>query len=260
MVRRNPFEERKMDQIPLWLTPVFFAIALAYATVGLGGGSSYLAVLALVGLPPSAMAQVALACNALVTAGGTWHFSRAGHVSPRTLLSYVLGSVPVAYAGGRIEIAPRVFTVVLGFALLCAGVQMLVSLPDRTARAGLRTRPWWTGLLVGAALGLVSGLVGIGGGVFLAAFLVLARWSDARGAAGAAAVFTFLNSIAGLAGQAHKGFVLGASVVPLLLAVVAGGQMGSRLGSRRLSPTHMRRWLAALLVFVSLRVLWGAAR
>jgi len=247
-----------MDTIPLWLPFVFFAIALVYATVGFGGGSSYLAALALLGLPHTMIPQVALVCNALVSAGGVWHFHRAGHVALPRVFPFVLASIPMAYLGGRIPVGPRLFAVLLGLSLLAAALRMMLTAPETSPRALGARRAWALGLPIGALLGLLAGLVGIGGGVFLAPLLVLTRWSDAKGAAGAAAVFILVNSIAGLAGQFTKGVFVDATLVPLALAVVLGGQVGSRLGSRRLPVPHVRKLLSALVLIVSLRTLWGA--
>ncbi len=247
-----------METIPLWVPVVFFAIAVVYAMVGLGGGSAYVAALAVMGFPYAAIPQVGLACNVLVTAGGVWHFRRAGHLSWRTCLPFVVASIPAAYLGGRIPIGPRPFALILGLALLAAGVRMLATPAARELRRMSTARAWALGVPVGAALGFVSGLVGIGGGVFLASVLVLARWTDARGAAGMVAVFTFANSVAGLAGQVNKGLLIGVAVVPLLLAAVIGGQIGSRLGARGLPVLRLRQVLSLLLIAVALRTLWGA--
>jgi uncharacterized membrane protein YfcA len=246
--------------IPLWLPFAFFAIAVVYATAGLGGGSSYLAALALTGLPHLVIPQLALACNILVTAGGTWHFWREGRISFPDTLPYLAASVPAAYLGGRIPLDPRVFAIVLGCVLFAAGAQMLFTAPREALRPLEGRRLWIIGLPLGAVLGLFSGLVGIGGGIFLAAVLVFARWADARTAAGTAAVFTLINSIAAFTGHATRGILLGADVIPLLVAVVAGGQIGSLLGARHLPVHRVRRVLALLLLFVSARTLWHAAR
>ena len=247
-----------MDPFPLWVALLFFVMAGAFATVGLGGGSAYAAALITLGAPYAVIPQIALACNVLVAAGGVWHFGRAGYVSLRTCLPFLLASVPAAYLGGRVPVTPTVFEVVLGGALLVAGLRMLIASPGLVVRADGVSRLWITGLSIGAVVGFVSGLVGIGGGILLGAVLVLSRWMDARTAAGTMAVFTFANSAAGFVGHAQRGFVLGFSVLPLILAAVAGGQLGSRLGARRV-PTHrLRQVLALLLLIVAVRTLWEA--
>ena len=247
-----------MDPFPLWVTLLFFVLAGAFATVGLGGGSAYAAALITLNVPYAVIPQVALACNVLVAAGGVWHFGRAGYVSLRECLPFLLASVPAAYLGGRIHIGPTVFEFALGGALLVAGLRMLIGPRRQDARTDGVPGLWITGLSIGAVVGFVSGVVGIGGGILLGAVLVLSRWMDSRTAAGTMAVFTFANSAAGFVGHAQSGFVLGLSAVPLILAAVAGGQLGSRMGARRL-PTHrLRQVLALLLMIVAVRTLWEA--
>jgi len=247
-----------MESIPFWMPLTFFAIAAVYAMVGLGGGSSYVAALSVLGLPYAAVPQVALACNMLVTAGGMWHFRRAGYLSWSACLPFVVSSVPAAYLGGRIPIGPRPFEIVLGTVLLLAGARMLTTPAARELRLVSTRRAWAIGLPVGAALGFVSGLVGIGGGVFLASILVFTRWTDVRGAAGTVAVFTFANSVAGLAGHAYKGLLIGTAALPLLIAAVIGGQIGAGLGARGLSMPRLRQVLSLLLIGVAACVLWEA--
>ncbi len=248
------------ESLPLWVPVIFFAIAAVYAMAGLGGGSSYVAALAVLGLPFGAIPQVALACNALVTAGGVWHFGRAGRVPWKLCLPFVVASVPAAYLGGRVPIGPRPFALVLGLALLAAAARMLTAPAVREIRPVTLRSAWLIGVPVGAVLGLLSGLVGIGGGVFLAGVFLLARWSDARATAGALAVFTFANSVAGLTGHIHKGLMIGAGAVPLMLAAVIGGQLGSRLGARGLPLARLRQVLAVLMMIVALDLLWEVLR
>jgi uncharacterized membrane protein YfcA len=246
-----------METLPLWVPLLFFVIACAYAMVGLGGGSSYAAALVTIGIPYAAVPQVALACNILVTAGGIWHFRHAGYVSTRACLPFLLASVPAAYLAGRLAAPPGLFGFVLGVALFAAGLRMLVALPEREVRPVSARYQWIVGVPVGAVVGFISGFAGIGGGILLGAVLVLARWMDAKTAAGTVAVFTFANSVAGFAGHVQRELVLGMSVLPLLVAVVLGGQLGSRLAARRLPASRVRQLLAVLLLFVSVRTLWG---
>lgn len=242
-----------------WMPFAFFAVALAYSTVGFGGGSSYIALLAIAGLSHVVIPQTALVCNIVVTLGGVWHYARAGHLDAGRVLPFVALSVPAAYLAGRLDVGERVFFLLLGLSLAAAGTRALLAAgahgPQRAAPA-LRRPAWPAGLAVGGALGFLAGLVGIGGGVFLAPVLLLARWADAKQAAAAASVFIVVNSVAGLAGQFAKGVYIDVSVVPLVLAVFAGGQIGSRLGSRRLPLPVLQRLLAALILAVGLRLIW----
>jgi len=248
-----------MDAATFWLPALFFLIAAFYASVGFGGGSSYLAVLAIAGLPYRAIPQTALICNLIVSSGGVWHFFRGGHMRFHRVLPFVVLSVPMAYLGGRIPVGRTVFLVLLGASLFVAAVRMFLPQPRLGVLARMSDRtPWLVGIPVGGALGLLSGLVGIGGGIFLAPILILTGWSDARGTAAAAAVFILVNSLSGLVGQFSKGIFLDSSIFPLVIAVLLGGQIGSRLGAYRLPVAGVKRLLAGLILFVSVRILWSA--
>ncbi|MFQ5512629.1 MAG: TSUP family transporter, partial [Candidatus Krumholzibacteriia bacterium] len=179
-----------MESMPVWLPLVFFVIALAYATVGFGGGSSYLAVLVLIGLSYRTVPQLALVCNLAVSAGGVWHFYRGGHLDFKKVLPFIVLSVPMAYVGGRLPVARELFVVLLGVSLFVAGARTFV--PDRAGRAAgsiPQGRAWGLGVPIGAALGFLAGVVGIGGGIFLAPVLLLAGWAHAKQGAAAAALF-----------------------------------------------------------------------
>jgi uncharacterized membrane protein YfcA len=246
-----------METIPLWLPVLFFVIAVAYASAGFGGGSAYIAAMVLIGLSYQIVPQTALVCNLIVSAGGVWHFSRAGHFDWRRLLPFIILSVPMAYLGGRVQLGHDAFMLLLGCSLLAAGIRLLLPAPrERDTPMSIRTA-WLAGLPVGAALGFLAGVVGIGGGVFLAPLLLITGWAKPKQAAAAAAVFILMNSAAGLAGQVAKGWYLGVMVAPLAIAALVGGQIGSRLGARRMTPLGVRRVLASLVLVVSIRVLWG---
>ena len=247
-----------IDSMPLWLPVAFFLVALVYAAAGFGGGSAYLAVLAVSGLPYQTLPQTALVCNVLVALGGVWFFHRGGHMALGRVLPLFALSIPVAYVGGRMEIGRGTFAILLGVALLLAGILMLLPRPEASARAMSRRKEWMLGLPLGAVLGLFSGLVGIGGGVFLAPLLLLLGWTTAKQTAAAASLFILVNSVAGLTGQLIKGFHLGWWTIPLVLAALAGGQIGSRMGSYWLSGTNVRRLLAAIIIVVGGRLLWKA--
>lgn len=247
-----------IESMPLWLPVAFFVVALLYAAAGFGGGSAYLAVLAVASVPYQALPQTALLCNVVVTVGGVWHFHRGGHLALRRVLPFFVLSIPMAYVGGRIEIGRELFYIVLGVSLLAAGVRMMLPRPDGGERSVSVSMQWLIGLPVGAALGLLSGLVGIGGGVFLAPILLLAGWTTSKQTAAAASLFILVNSAAGLTGHLVKGIYIGWMTVPLALAALVGGQIGSRVGSYKLSGAGVRRLLAAIIIVVGARLLWNA--
>ena len=245
--------------MPLWLTPAFFATALLYASVGFGGGSTYSALLALVGTDYRILPIVSLCCNVVVVTGGTIRFARAGEMPWQGALAVSLVAAPLAFVGGLTPIREGAFLMLLGASLVFAALALLLPVAlDGEARP----QPRWAMPLAAAPLGYLAGLVGIGGGIFLAPLLHLTRWDGARRIAATASLFILINSLAGLVGQLVKsgparfGEALAGSL-PLLIAVVIGGQIGSLLALRHL-PAPVIRWLtAALTGWVGLRLLTG---
>ena len=247
-----------MGLVPLSIMAGFFVTALLYAAVGFGGGSTYAALLALSGMDYRLLPMVTLACNIIVVAGSSIRFVR-GRITPwRGALLMTALAAPAALIGGLTPIDRDTFMLLLGGSLLLTGVTMLI--PLREAAAGEPTRFARAMPFVAAPLGYLAGLVGIGGGIFLAPLLHLTRWKDPRAIAATASIFILINSLFGLAGQMLKQghFVLeGAvgAVLPLLIAVAVGGQVGSLMAVKFL-PQRAIRWLTALLViWVGVRLL-----
>ena len=245
-----------------YLAVVFLITALVYASVGFGGGSTYNALLVLYGADYRVLPSVALTCNIIVVAGGVWHFARAGHLRPSLCLPFLALSVPMAWVGARIPVSEQVFVGLLGLSLAFTGLRLLVSRkPQATESAGpTSARRWATGLPIGGSIGFLSGIVGIGGGIFLAPLLHLLRWGTAQAIAAASSLFILLNSIAGLTGQLMKLGDLGQlrslwDYVWLFPAVLLGGQIGSWLGSRHLPGHLVRRLTAVLVLYVAGRLL-----
>ena len=227
----------------------FFVTALLYASVGFGGGSTYSALLALAGFDFRLLPIVSLACNIVVVSGSTVRFARAGLVPWRGALALALVAAPLAFLGGLTPIREGTFLLLLGLSLVLAGLALLVprspALEEQPAPAAR-----WMGLAA-APLGYLAGLVGIGGGIFLAPLLHLARWHGARQIAATTSLFILVNSLAGLLGQLAKNgpdrlALAVASALPLVLAVILGGQIGSLL-AQRLLPEQVIRWLTAAL-------------
>jgi len=247
--------------VPALLAAAFALVALAYASVGFGGGSTYAALLALSGLDYRLLPMLALACNIVVVAGGSIRFARA-RLTPWRRAGMLVGlGAPASFLGGLTPIAESAFLLLLGASLIVTSLAMLI--PLREQAGGSPTRAARLMPLVAAPLGYLAGLVGIGGGVFLAPLLHLARWDSARAIAASASLFILVNSLFGLAGQMlkHGPGLMGAAVgagLPLLVAVAIGGQVGSLLAVR-VMPLHWLRWLtAALVALVGLRLLAGA--
>ncbi len=269
-----------------WLTPAFFVTALLYASVGFGGGSTYNALLALAGVDYRLLPAVALTCNILVVIGGTWRFHKAGLLPWKRALPLVVISAPFAWAGGLTPIKETLFLSLLAGSLLVAGLALLfqrdapessplrldqpeadqVSLPSRLREGlgegqSLHRKATIADLLTGAGVGYLAGLVGIGGGIFLAPYLHITRWAGAKQIAATASLFILVNSIAGLSGQLLK---LGGSGTlpdvaaywPLALAVIVGGQIGSFAGTKVLSPVLVKRATGVLILYVAGQLVW----
>jgi uncharacterized membrane protein YfcA len=246
-----------MEAVPVWMPLAFAVVAFVYASVGFGGGSAYVAVLILTGVSHAVAAPVALVCNLVVSAGAIWHFRRGGHFDAPRVAPFLVASLPMAFVGGSISVDRHVFVALLGFCLVAAGLRLLVRSPRQRPRAVTPAAAWSVGVPLGAALGFLAGVVGIGGGIFLAPVLLLTGWATAKQAAAAAAVFVLLNSGAGLAGQLSKGAAIDAMVIPLFAAVLIGGQLGARAGAVHLPQPVVRRVLASIIVVVGGRLLWG---
>lgn len=238
----------------------FFVTALLYASVGFGGGSTYAALLVLSGLDYRVLPLVALACNIVVVAGSSVRFARAGITPWKAALVMTALAAPAAFVGGLVVIEREAFLLLLGGSLVLTGATMLI--PVREAVDGDPTRFAKAMPFIAAPLGFLAGLVGIGGGIFLAPLLHLTRWADARAIAATASLFILINSLFGLAGQLlkHGPTMFGGAMVdalPLLIAVVIGGQIGSLMAVRVL-PVRWIRWLTAVLVtVVGVRLLVG---
>ncbi|QKG71403.1 sulfite exporter TauE/SafE family protein [Erythrobacter mangrovi] len=237
----------------------FFLTAILYASVGFGGGSTYSALLALSGIDYRIFPLLSLACNIVVVTGGSIRFARARVTPWRGALLLTAIAAPAAFVGGLTPIDEAAFLAILGASLVLTGLTLLVPLKERE---GEPTRAARFMPLAAAPLGYLAGLVGIGGGIFLAPLLHLARWNAPRAIAATASLFILINSIFGLGGQILKGGAgrLALAVdtgLPLLVAVAIGGQIGSLLALRYLPQTWIRWATAALTIWVGGRLLLG---
>jgi uncharacterized protein len=242
------------------LAPLFFLTALVYSIAGFGGGSTYVALLLLFALPYTVVPKIALLCNLIVVSGGVVHYVKGGWLPFRRVWPFVVGSVPAAFLGGRYPIAKETFMILAAISLAMAGLALFLSGRGPTERkiSTCTVRESFIGLFVGAILGFLGGVVGIGGGILLAPLLYLLRWGNARQIAAASSFFILVNSLSGLAGQFQKSayvYDLG-MIVPLVAAVLVGGQIGSRLSVGRLPLVVLQRTTALLVLFVAVRLFW----
>jgi uncharacterized protein len=222
--------------------------AFVYASVGHGGASAYLAAMALAGIAPQDMRPIALTLNILVSAIATWKFQRAGHFRWRLFWPFAAVSIPFAYLGGAITLPGNLYKIVVAVVLVYAAWQLW-----RSGRAGeemkaMREPAVALAMAIGAAMGLLSGLTGVGGGIFLSPLLLMLGWAGTKQTSAVAAPFILVNSVAGLA----AGYVAGTAALPqstwaLVAAVLVGGWLGAEYGSRRFANPVVRRVLAVVL-------------
>lgn len=238
---------------------LFFLIALLYASVGFGGGSSYLAVLALTSLAFTHIRAIALLCNIVVVSGGTYIFIKNKLFNWKKILPLVLMSVPMAFLGGYLKISQTFFFVLLGITLFAAAILMwtskyILKKSDISNHKNSITKD----ISYGGGIGFISGMVGIGGGIFLAPLLHLTKWDTSKRIAATSSFFILVNSIAGLGGQyLNPNFSIEPTItIILMFTVLIGGQIGSRLSVKFITPIKLKKATALLIAFVGIRILW----
>jgi uncharacterized membrane protein YfcA len=237
---------------------LFFTVAVLYSSVGFGGGSSYLAILALTGIVFTQIRATALLCNIVVVSGNVLLFLHQKKVNFKKIMPLVLFSIPLAFLGGTVKINQQFFFILLGFTLFFAAITMWLSkqiVPSSQKNSNSKTV---RNCSFGAIIGFISGMVGIGGGIFLAPLLHLTNWDTPHKIAATASIFILVNSIAGFIGQySMPNFIINWNLTGILLGTVfIGGQIGSRKSNRFFTPIQLKKGSAILIAFVSLRILW----
>lgn len=230
---------------------VFLVVAVLYAAVGHGGASGYLAVMALAGYGPAVMKPTALGLNLIVSLIGTVAFLRAGHFAWRLFWPFAVVAAPFAWLGGGWNLGAAAFHWLVAGALAFAAARLFLPAPKP---AELHPPPVWAVVIAGAVIGFVSGLIGVGGGIFLTPLILFCRWADTKTAAAVSAPFIFINSAAGLLGHASSLHHLPGSWPWLATAVAAGGLLGSRWGSGLARPAQLRPVLALVLLVASVKL------
>ena len=236
--------------LPMWgLVIIFLLIAFAYSSVGLGGGSSYTAIMAVTGVSMVFIPTVSLFLNVLVSTLGTYHFTRHKHVNLKLLVPFLVSSMPMSFIGGSLQLDKEIFQYILLVSLLL--VVMRIYLWDQISlRIEINERQKLRiSIFSGGLLGLIAGIVGIGGGIYLVPLILLFNLGTVKEAAGCAVIFVFLNSTMGLLGRANQYQITEIiNYWPLVLAVIVGGYLGSRLGSVSLSPKIMEKVLGGIIL------------
>jgi uncharacterized protein len=235
------------------LAALILVAALLYASVGHGGGSGYLAAMALFSMAPEAMKPTALTLNILVSTIGTVTFYRAGYFSWQLFWPFALASIPLAFVGGSVALPGAIYQPIVGLVLLFAAYRLWQS--RKEVMPALKKLPYWLALTLGAAIGLLSGLVGVGGGIFLSPLLVIAGWANARRASAVVAPFILVNSLSGLLGHVASVAYLPSALPLWAAAAVMGGWLGAGYGSRHLAGPRLRQVLAIVLVIAGLKLL-----
>ena len=239
------------------LSILFFVTAILYSSVGFGGGSAYLALLLISGVPYFIFPILALSCNIIVVSGNCFNYIRAGNLNLRLLIPYLIGSMPLAFIGGSLPIEKKLFEILLFLVLTIAGILLLLNFRSYDDKEeSYRKIPIIISILIGGILGFISGVVGIGGGVFLSPILFLIKAGRPKHIVTTTSLFILINSLSGIVGQLTKNAVI--SEIPnywfLLLAVLIGGQVGNFL-NLKIFPTRILALVTSCLVlFVAIRI------
>ncbi|MDB2515113.1 sulfite exporter TauE/SafE family protein [Candidatus Pelagibacter bacterium] len=239
------------------LSFLFFLTAILYSSVGFGGGSTYLALLLIWGVPYQIFPFIALGCNIIVVSGNCFNYIKAGNSNIKLLIPYLLSSIPLAFIGGTLEIDQNIFEILLFIVLALAGILLIFKFRTFDEKEIIYKKvPKFISIVVGGSIGFISGVVGIGGGIFLSPILLLLRADKTKNIATAASFFILINSIAGLTGQFTKYFIYeeAQKYWPLLLMVLIGGQFGNFLNIKILPVRLLVFLTASLVIFVAIRI------
>lgn len=237
--------------------PLLFLIAFLYASVGHGGASGYLALMAIFSITPEVMKPTALLLNIFVSATSFYQFFRGKHFIWKIFLPFAIASIPMSFAGGLISIETGIYKRILGILLIIPIVRFLFF--PYIKQEELLKPSFILSLLIGVAIGFLSGLIGIGGGIILSPVLLLLKWTDMKQTAAISALFIFVNSLAGLAGQITKGIHFNENMVLYVVIAFTGGVCGAYFGSLRFKQEFLKYLLALVLLLASYKLIFTAA-
>ena len=239
------------------LSILFFITAILYSSVGFGGGSTYLALLLIWGVPYTIFPIIALSCNIIVVSGNCYNYIRAGNLNLKLLIPYLIGSIPLAFIGGSLPVEKKFFEILLFLVLSLAGCLLLINFRSYDDKQeSYKNIPYLVSVIIGGILGFISGIVGIGGGIFLSPILFLIRVARPKHIITAASLFILINSVFGIIGQLTKNLNFDEvySFFYLLIAVLIGGQIGNYL-NLKIFPTRLLALITSgLVLFVAIRM------
>lgn len=243
--------------IPIVITicVLFFVVASLYSSVGHGGASGYLAVLSFFSFAPMQMSSTALILNLLVAGIGFFSFYRAGHFNDRITWPFLITSVPAAFIGGMIHVTTRNYSLLLALVLIFAAFRLISEIRSKPEDSVSKFPSLLVALPVGAGIGLISGIVGVGGGIFLSPLILFMKWADPKQTSATSACFILVNSLAGLLGRFTGGSLEIGMLAPFVFTAFLGGLVGSYMGANLLSGSILRRILGVILLIASYKLL-----
>ena len=233
---------------PYFLAILFFIVAFTYSSVGLGGGSSYTALMAIFGINSLAIPMLSLSLNIFVTSIGSFNFIRNKHAKIKLILPFLISSIPMAYLGGSFQLPKEIFYWVLLISLIFVAARIYLWQNTSITLNLKKNEKIIVSLIIGAVLGLVAGIVGIGGGIYLVPLIIILGLGTEKEAAACGAIFIWLNSCSGLLSRLQYNSIDLTNYIPLIIAVIAGGALGSYMGSSRFSPKVMEKILGLVII------------
>jgi uncharacterized membrane protein YfcA len=233
---------------PYFLAILFFIVAFTYSYVGLGGGSSYTALMAIFGINSLAIPMLSLSLNIFVTSIGSFNFIRNKHAKIKLILPFLISSIPMAYLGGSFQLPKEIFYWVLLISLIFVAARIYLWQNTSITLNLKKNEKIIVSLIIGAVLGLVAGIVGIGGGIYLVPLIIILGLGTEKEAAACGAIFIWLNSCSGLLSRLQYNSIDLTNYIPLIIAVIAGGALGSYMGSSRFSPKVMEKILGLVIL------------
>ncbi|MFI5156071.1 MAG: sulfite exporter TauE/SafE family protein [Chitinophagales bacterium] len=236
---------------------LLFLVAFLYASVGHGGASGYLALMAIYGMAPETMKPTALLLNLFVSLTSFIQYYRGRHFILKIFLPLAIASIPLSFWGGTIQLPGSIYKKVLGLLLIVPIIRFFFF--KNAEKKELKESNPWLSLAIGGSIGFLSGMIGIGGGILLSPVLLLLKWTDQKQTAAISALFIFVNSIAGLAGQLTKGIHFSSEMFLYVIIAFAGGLGGAYLGSLRFNQNILKRILALVLTFAAYKLLFTTA-